>query len=160
MPSGQYKLKIFATVATPLVTLSNQDAETLTSLRYYVRVNCAGLTCPDVDTTAGKTTAFIAYNQTCPWALGVDNNNTSFNTLSVTPNPFNSSSTLSFVAEKEESYTVTITNIIGAVVATKNVAATVGTNEVKIERNGLAAGVYVISLSNGKFTEPRRIVIQ
>lgn len=157
-PSGQYKLKIIATVATPLVTLSKQDAETLASLRYYVRVNCSGVTCPDVDTTTGKTTPFISYNQTC--TVGLEEASKDFNSLTVVPNPFSSSSTLSFVAEKDENYTVTITNIIGAVVATKNVAATVGPNEVKIERNGLAAGVYIVNLSNGKATEPRRIVIQ
>jgi len=156
--SGQYKLKIIATVYTPLVKLTKQDAETLADLRYYVRVNCPNLTCPDVDTTNGKTTAFISYNQNCN--VGINEASKDFNSLTVVPNPFNSSSTLSFIAEKDENYTVTITNIIGAVVATKNVSATVGPNEVKIERNGLAAGVYIVNLSNGKATEPRRIVIQ
>lgn len=156
--SGQYKLKIIATVATPLVTLSKQDAETLASLRYWVRVNCAGVTCPDVDTTAGKLSSFITYNQTC--TVGLEEASKDFNSMTVVPNPFSTSSTLSFVAEKDENYTVTITNIIGAVVATKNVAANVGPNEVKIDRNGLASGVYIVNLSNGKATEPRRIVIQ
>lgn len=158
--SGQYKLRLLiSATTTPSVPISNQNAETLASLRYYVRVNCPGVTCPSVDTTAGKTSMFITYNQTCTVGLD-DAANKEFNSMSVVPNPFSSSSTLSFIAEKDENYTVTITNIIGAVVATKNVSATVGPNEVKIERNGLAAGVYIVNLSNGKATEPRRIVIQ
>jgi hypothetical protein len=158
--SGQYKLKIIVDVATNIATLNNQDAESVASLRYYVRVSCAGLACPNVDTTTGKTSAFIAYNQTCPWALSIDENNTSISNLSILPNPFSSSATVKFVAIKDEPMTVKLSDILGATVMTKELEVVSGTNEFSINRAGYAPGVYLLSLTNGKATQTRRVVIE
>jgi hypothetical protein len=71
---GQYKLKIIVDVNVG-ITLTNQDAESLAGLRYYVRVKCPAAACTALDTVNGKTQAFIPY-AACP---------TSTVTASITP---------------------------------------------------------------------------
>ena len=155
---GQYKLKILITavVATIGTIGPDADAETLASLRYYVRVIHPGCPCPAIDTVLGKTQAFIAY--TC--TVGVTEVGNNLSNISVVPNPFSSTANVSFNSEVEGAYTVKMTNILGAVVATKAINVVRGNNEVSIERNGLSAGIYIMSVSNGSNSATRKVVIE
>ncbi len=155
---GQYKLRIIATIATSIATLPLQDVEALAGLRYYVRVNCSGQACPAVDSATGSTQAFIAYNgQSC---TGVDEVSQNISSLSIMPNPLTSSATVSFVADKEEKYTARLSNILGTTVYNTEIVANIGENNIKLNRNGYAAGVYFFTIANGKSSITRRVVIE
>jgi hypothetical protein len=156
-PAGQYKLRIIATVATNIITLPGINVEERAGLRYYVRVNC-GSTCPAVDTVAGETQSFVAFaGQNCNSVEEVSENITS---LSVLPNPFSSSATVSFVADRQEKYTARLSNILGNVVYNTEVVSTIGENTMKLNRNGYAPGVYFFSITNGKSSMTKRVVIE
>jgi hypothetical protein len=56
--------------------------------------------------------------------------------------------------------TVKLSDILGATVMTKELEVVSGTNEFSINRAGYAPGVYLLSLTNGKATQTRRVVIE
>ncbi len=58
-PVGQYKLHIVVDVATSILTLTNQNAESY-GLRYWLRTRCASAVCTALD-TAAPYPAFEAY---------------------------------------------------------------------------------------------------
>ena len=74
---GQYKLRIHITANIQLIGTQSGDAEALAGLRYYVRVKCPSASCTAVDTTLGKTQAFIPYAHCSNTTSGV--------TASITP---------------------------------------------------------------------------
>jgi hypothetical protein len=165
---GQYKLRIVIDIKVGLISLTNQDAETLTqtalgsALRYYVRVKSASNCCFKVDTTAGKTNYFIpeASITTGCTTLGVADVSNEISGLSVQPNPFASSATIRFSAENESSYSVKMMNLLGATVMTKEIKSVRGGNEITIDRNNLNAGIYLISVSNGKSSITKKVIIE
>jgi hypothetical protein len=53
-----------------------------------------------------------------------------------------------------------MTNLIGAVVSSKEVNVTTGANELSINSNGISAGIYLLSLSNGQSAITRKVVIK
>jgi hypothetical protein len=159
---GQYKLKILITAQVQTIgTIGpDADAETLAKLRYYVRViNNAGCPCPAVDTVLGKTMSFIPYT-TPACTVGITEVGSSLNNVSVVPNPFNSTANVSFNSEVEGTFAVKMTNLLGAVVSSKEVAVSRGRNETSIERNGMASGIYIMSISNGSSSITKKVVIE
>ncbi|GEM_PF-4431872 len=67
--------------------------------------------------------------------------------LSLSPNPFNNSTILSFILPQPGKVNITIYDINGRVVQeTQNYAASSGENKIAFEANKLASGVYVVSL--------------
>ena len=153
---GQYKLAIafdaFVNGSPIGVPQTSEDI----SLFYWVRITAPGSTdCPALDTVAGKTTAFI------PYGSGINDINSNVSAVSVSPNPFGTAANVSFFTETKEAYTLKLTNILGAelhseTIVTKNG----GTNTVTVENKNYANGVYLISLTNGKSTITKRVVIQ
>ena len=160
-PQGQYKMRIIVDAnAGPngVVNLTNQVAEALAHLRYRVRVlNSTYCPCPALNTT-DTTDAFIAY--TCAVGVGVNEIASEISTVSVVPNPFSHTATLSFNAENQGTYTVKMTNLIGAVVSTKEVNVVAGKNDIAIERNGLSTGIYLLSITNGQSALTKKVIIE
>ena len=166
---GQYKLRIVIDIkAGALPALTNQDAETLTAtalgapLRYYVRVKSAANCCFKVDTNAGKTNYFVpeASITTGCSTVGVSEITSEISGLTVKPNPFASTAKIVFNAENETAYTVKMMNLIGAVVMTKEVKVSRGENEITIDRNGLNAGIYLLSIANGKSSVTKKVIVE
>lgn len=156
IPAGQYRLNI-GLKAKPqgLPELSLTAPSDQVALYYWVRVVESGASCPALDTTAGKTAEFIAYGS------GINDINSNVSAVSVSPNPFGTAANVSFFTETKEAYTLKLTNILGAelyseTIVTKNG----GTNTVTVENKNYANGVYLISLTNGKSTITKRVVIQ
>lgn len=152
---GIYKLRIIVDVNTSLGPFSNADAEALASLRYHVRITAPGLPCPDIDRRDSNS----VYS---PYATGVGVNEVAANIsgLSVNPNPFSGTANVVFASEVEGVYTMKMTNLVGAVVSSKEVNVTTGTNELSINSNGMSAGLYLLSLSNGHSSITRKVVIK
>ena len=154
---GQYKLKIMIHATAGSITLPPYtDAETIANLRYYVRVTCPNASCPDIDTVNGKTHTVIAYTA-CP--TGINEVNNDLSNVSVVPNPFTSSATVSFNSDVEGTFTVKMVSLLGATVSSKEVNVARGKNEVSIERNNLSAGIYIMSVSNGTSSITKKVII-
>jgi hypothetical protein len=62
-PPGQYQLTIIVTAYTNIGTLADQNAATVTGLRYYIRASCPSTACPALDTASsgGSYPAFEPY---------------------------------------------------------------------------------------------------
>ena len=165
--AGQYKLNIFIEGQAGIITLPpNTSAEAVAGLRYWVRIKANPTSCCTVlDTTNHGTVAIPNYPNFIPAASltcisGIADIANDVNSVSVTPNPFSNTATMTFVAEKENNYTVKLTNLIGEVVMTKAVAAVVGKNEVTINRTNLNAGIYLLSLMNESGAITRKVIIE
>ena len=160
-PCGQYKLRFIVDInAGPnsSINLINRDLEDLFHIRYRLKVNLNlnhFYPCPALNTT-DTTDAYIAYVCT----LGVIDESTRISYLSFIPNPFSHSATLSFNAENQGTYTVKMTNLIGAVVSTKEVNVVAGKNDIAIERNGLSTGIYLLSITNGQSALTKKVIIE
>lgn len=160
---GQYKLKIIISASIQTIgNINSQDAEALANLRYYVRVKSANNCCFKLDTTLGKTQSFIAESAltTGCTTLGVAEISNEISGLSVQPNPFTTSASVRFNAENEASYSVKMMNLLGATVMTKEIKAVRGENDINIDRNNLNAGIYLISVSNGKSSITKKVIIE
>src|SRR5690606_1298091 len=132
-PAGQYKLDIkFEAFVNSLPIGVPYNADDL-PLYYWVRIIEPGANCPDLDTANGKTTAYI------PYSSGINDINANVSQLSVSPNPFGATAKVSFYTEKLETYTVKMTNILGAEIFSKEIVTkNGGTNTVAIENKNYA----------------------
>jgi hypothetical protein len=163
-PAGQYKLRIIIDAGagpngTNTFVVSKADAEALANLRYRVRIICPDTACPALNKT-DTVDAYIPYaNQTCPTAAINEVANDVTN-LSIVPNPFSRTATMTFTSEIEGTYTLRMTNILGSVVSAKEVHIVNGSNQLAIDRNGLSSGMYLISISNGRSAVTRKVVIE
>jgi hypothetical protein len=152
-PAGQYKLSLNVTAwinggqqgVTPGTYLVDQAG-----VRLWIRVKNAGSNDVAVDTSQS------ANNLT---ATGINEVSSSATDLSIVPNPVSSSANLSFTAEKSATYTLRINDVTGKVVSVKQIQAVQGINNVTIERNNLQAGVYFVSLTDGRSIATRRFSV-
>jgi hypothetical protein len=155
-----YKLRIIVDVNTTIGNFSAVDAETLAHLRYHVRITYPGLPCPAID-PADSNDVITEYPFIETWPTGFASGiNSEIVDLSISPNPFSGTANVVFASEVEGVYTMKMTNLIGALVSTKEVNVTTGTNELSISSNGMSAGIYLLSLSNGHSTITRKVVIK
>jgi len=158
-PAGQYK---FAFTMTAWINGGAQGIQVPASLvnqtgiKYFVRVKNNGSTsCPNVDTAANATN--LTASASC--TVGTNDLNQTITALAIQPNPMNSHAVVSFQAEKSAVFTLTITDITGKIVAFSTLNAQAGANTTSIERNGLPAGMYFLSLSEGKSVSTKRFTI-
>ena len=157
--AGQYKMAIYVKGNTNVFPIPFSSLETLIGFRYYLRVACPGSPCPAIDTTAGKTSAYVPYNtQAC--GVGVNEISSNLSNVSIVPNPFTSTATVSVSSNVEGTFTIKMTNLLGAVVSTKEMQVVHGHNEISIERNGLVSGIYMMSLANGNGSISKKVVIE
>lgn len=155
---GVYKLRIVVTVSAPPINLSNADAEALAHLRYHVRViNSPYCPCPAID-PADSASVYTAY--TCSIGVGVKEVSNNITELSVQPNPFSGAAKVVFNATEAGNYSMKMTNLLGAVVASKEVTVYNGANELMLDRNGLSSGIYLLSISNDKGTVTKKVTIE
>ena len=155
---GQYSLSIFITgyLVGNITVGPNANANQLAGLYYWVRVTCPDSPCVALDTTNGKSHAFIPY-AACPSGITQISNN--LTNVSVVPNPFTSSASVSFNSDVEGTFTVKMMNLLGEVVTTKEVSVTRGTNQTTLERSSLSSGIYILSISNGNGSISKKVII-
>ena len=78
--------------------------------------------------------------------------------VSVTPNPANTTVTINFALATRSQVTVTLTDMLGQVVASQNVAS-IGNGKAEINTSNLAAGVYFYTVTaNGERATGRVVV--
>ena len=154
---GQYSLSIFITgyLVGNITVGPNANANQLAGLYYYVRVTASGCPCPPLDTVNGKTHPFIP--ATC---TGINEVNSDLTNVSVVPNPFTNSAVVTFHSDIEGSFKLKMMNSLGQIVSTKEINVVHGSNQTNIERNGLSAGIYFLSISNASGAMTRKVVIE
>lgn len=157
---GQYKLTILVTAFTSIGVIGpNLDASTV-NLKYFVRVKNNGDADVAVDTNQTAAFAKPAGYSASAVGCGVGINEVeSINAMNVVPNPFNNKAVVSFVSDKTAVMTERLSNMLGAVVYKNTVNVKVGENSSVLDANNLPAGVYFYSISDGKSTTTRRVVI-
>ncbi len=154
VPQGVYKLRIIVDVNTTIGNFSAVDAEALAHLRYHVRViNDASYPCPAID-PADSSLVYKAYT------TGVNEVESNITEVSVKPNPFSGAAKVNFTSAISGTFSMKMTNLLGAVVSSKEVEIYTGANELMLDRNGLASGVYLLSISNDKGVISRKVTIE
>lgn len=158
--AGQYKLALTLRAwinggATPQDIPANLVDQT--GIRLFIRVNTAAGACASVDTSANATN-LNSTGATCAGSNVVEVSDV-FSSLQLVPNPMNDIATLSFVSSKNAVYTIRMTDVTGKAVSSNEFEAKIGVNTTTIERNNLPAGVYFLSITDGKNITTRRFSI-
>jgi len=158
---GQYKLNIVVDANIGFTVTTNADAA---GLFYYVRVNCSdSVHSRPIDTVGqaeGTIPTFEAYDSACSTTYtSIKNIDQNVQGLSVYPNPFNNSAVVKFTSAFTGTMTERITTIIGSEVSARQISVVNGVNTQVVERKNLTAGIYFYTLSDGKSTFTKRLVI-
>jgi hypothetical protein len=157
---GQYKLKVYVTLVTSLVS-GSYEASTIPGIgaafNVFVRVKAAGGTCAAIDTSAGavnkiSTCANVDYTN----VPTLENELVKFN---VTPMPANDNLNITFSASENNSYNYTISNMVGATVYTNSVDAVAGENKLAVDVSNLTNGVYFLNINRGDASLTKKIII-
>ncbi|MDO7851978.1 DUF4961 domain-containing protein [Hymenobacter convexus] len=82
--------------------------------------------------------------------------------LSAAPNPATSTTLVNYELPTPAAVTLTVQNVLGATVRTlaTGVPQSAGPHSLSLPINGLAAGVYLVRLQTGQFTQTIRLVVQ
>jgi hypothetical protein len=155
---GQYKMVIYINAITDAFPLPVTNLETSDQFRYYLKAICPNAACPAVDTVGGKDSLFIPYPVTCN--AGIQEINYHLSHISVMPNPVTETATVTFDSDIDGAFTLQVINLLGEVVSTKDIKVTNGSNQTTIDRTGLSAGTYILSLSDGGASVTNKIVIE
>jgi hypothetical protein len=128
----------------------------LGSLSIFAEVVTPGTQCPaTIDTTQNRKTAACP---TVAWT-GINDLSNEVKQLSNSPNPFSTTTTISFTAGEAKNYSLKVYDVTGKMVHESTVNAKTGANNITFSRKGLDAGVYFYSLSNGKETITNKMVV-
>ncbi|MCS6935770.1 MAG: T9SS type A sorting domain-containing protein [Chitinophagales bacterium] len=152
---GQYKLKIIVT-ANIGTNIPGLDADAV-GLKYFVRLINPGGNTPCIDTTAGAFKPYTGNEPNCP--VSIDEPSNSISTVQIQPNPMSTSAVVSFYSDKNTTANVRLTNLLGSVVSSQFIDVNAGENTFELERNNLPKGVYMLTISTGKNSVTRRIII-
>lgn len=156
--SGQYKMQVYVHVTTSVTTIPFSTLESIAGLRYYLRVICPGSPCVPVDTVDGKDSLFIPYSQVC--GVGIHEVNNSISGLSVSPNPFMNTATLTYTVAKEGALTCRIYDLLGNVISSSDLNAVNGANTISLDRAGISSGTYILSVSDASGTATQKVIIE
>jgi hypothetical protein len=154
---GQYPIELTLTawvngnttpqlVSAPLVT----DA----GIRLWIPVIAEPGACPPIDTTTNSSKNVFA---SC--ASGIEEINSSISQLNITPDPVTIRAAVSFSAAKSSNYQLRMVDLTGRIIWAKELQVIAGQNTSVIERNGLPAGIYFLTLTDGKSVTTRKFVV-
>jgi hypothetical protein len=82
-----------------------------------------------------------------------------FKSLMAIPNPSNSNTRIQFASGYNTEVTFTVTNLLGKTMMVQKFAATRGVNEINYDVSSLANGVYLYTISDGKNTVSKKLVV-
>ena len=123
-------------------------------LRAYVHLSFPPIA---LDTPQVVTTYYIAVDQ----AAGVTSlSKTRFDASEVQPNPVTDRSILSYAVPNGGTVSIRVFNLLGSEISNRSEAAHAGTNTVSFYARNYSPGIYFVSLSDGKTTLTRRMVIK
>lgn len=155
---GNYQLGLYVCVKvtlspSPLCDEANSLIQTIGQLSpgaelpdfsYFLRVIESGESCPDSLVDTDVSVRELA----------------SVTGLSVYPNPFSSKAVITFNSDVNAKYTARLVDIMGREVYAETINANVGRNSVEMNRNNISTGVYFFTLSDGKATTTKRVIVE
>lgn len=157
--AGQYKMQVFVQVYTSVTTIPFSTLESIAGLRYYLKVICPGGACPAVDTAGGVDSLYIPYSdQVC--GVGIHEVSNGISDMSVSPNPFANNAVVNFASRTEGRFTLSIYDLLGNILSSKEINAINGNNTVQMDRAGLSNGMYILSLSDGRSATTQKIILE
>ncbi len=158
---GQYKLQIFIEATGTIAIPPYSNAETGLGLRYYLRVACPGSSCMPIDSSGGVDSLFIPYSSQLPCAAdGIKEVGNSISAFDAAPNPFSTSTVVTFYAENPDLNTLRLTDMLGNVIWSKDITVSQGSNTVTVERGQVTNGIYLLSLSGASGFASKKLVIE
>ncbi len=81
--------------------------------------------------------------------------------LRIAPNPFTSSTTISYSLPNATSLSIKLYDISGKVVTTlANGRYQAGASSVTLQASGLARGIYILKFESGSYNTTRKLVIE
>jgi Secretion system C-terminal sorting domain len=160
-PAGSYRLHMSLAVRDQPTTTNGYDIDTIASdaggITLWVKVVDAGNNCPMQVDTAHPQHASNCGHIGC--SNGIREIATVITDLSIQPNPMNNEAKVTFTSQAAGAQQVKITNIVGSEVYRSTVTTKLGTNEMTISRNGLPAGIYILSIGGSQGTTSRKFII-
>ena len=157
--AGQYKIGMYIRAYTSMgIILGN--AEKSAGLAYRIRIVDFHHCCPTIDNSQTDSAYTYLPYAGDPYCDDGINELRPFFQLSITPNPFTSSALLNFESDEEGPCLLKIQDIPGAVVLSEKVEIKWGHHEVPIERDGLNAGLYLLSLQNKNGMISKKLIIE
>lgn len=158
---GQYKLKILIEATGIIAIPPNTNIETETNSRYYLRVECPGSSCIPIDSAGGVDSAYIPYisQMPCP-ADGVVGIAGQVSGLSLLPVPFSSTAEILFFSDLAGPSLLKIYDLPGKVIRSEKFSMAAGLNKILLERDGLAPGIYLLSINSTTGSTTVRFVVQ
>ncbi|MBN4072133.1 T9SS type A sorting domain-containing protein [Flavobacteriales bacterium AH-315-E23] len=82
-----------------------------------------------------------------------------FEVLPIAPNPSSGGAEIRFTTPDYRNVNLTIHNLIGALVISKQIYAEKGLNIVSLDAKNLKPGMYIVTLTDGKNTSTKRMII-
>lgn len=156
---GQYKLALSLKAwingqLTGLTIPANLVDQT--GIRLYTRVKDNGSSnCPNIDTSSNANNIVAATG--CP--VGIKDVAANVNDMTVKPNPMTGTANVQFTVAKAGVYHLTLTDITGKLVMSRELDAHAGGNQTTINRDNLAEGVYFLTLSDGQNGITKRLSV-
>lgn len=156
---GQYKLKLILKAQITQGSYNPQALidppgglepyeNTIPNTKLYAKVKASGsTTCANVDTSA---TANNKVGNPAACQTGIDEISHTVNNLKIIPSHVNASANVQFLATENSNANVFVTDISGRTVWSKTISSTVGENNFTFERNGIANGLYLMTITVGK----------
>ena len=80
--------------------------------------------------------------------------------IMLSPNPAKNASTLRFTTASAKPIEVALISLDGKILWTNHLQAQAGENSLPIDVSGIAAGVYMVNLSDGKQCSTQRLIVQ
>ncbi|TYP97055.1 putative secreted protein (Por secretion system target) [Tenacibaculum adriaticum] len=80
--------------------------------------------------------------------------------LVASPNPFSNSTTISFNSTNNQTVLISVKNVLGKTVFSKEIEAVEGRNTFPFRRNDLSSGMYIYAIQSNKEFISKRFVIR
>lgn len=94
-------------------------------------------------------------------AAGIDNiSNNELSSLTITPNPLQQQTQLTFTSSGDRQGNIRIYNVLGGLLYNENLSLTAGINTKELDLSNLARGIYILQLSTGGTVKESRKIIK
>lgn len=84
----------------------------------------------------------------------------SVNKLVASPNPFITTTTITFNSTAQQSVLISVKNVLGKSVFSKKIVAHEGENSFSFDRNNLKSGIYIYAIQTSQKIISKRFVIK
>lgn len=168
--SGAVSLTVHPVPAAPTITLVSDilNSSVSTGNQWYLNgAMIPGATNPQLTPEASGEYYDVVTEGTCPSDpsniitvvfTGV-NNQVSQENVSVYPNPFRDSFTVSFGLSKTENVRIILTDGSGKECRRMNVKGTLGNNETLVSGAGLTPGLYYVTVTSGSYQVVKKLIL-